>query len=35
MPDERIIELCRLWWEKAQEDLRAAERLDKCYYRNW
>ena len=27
MPDERVVELCRLWWEKAREDLLAAERL--------
>ena len=27
MPDERVIELCRLWWESAREDLQAAERL--------
>jgi HEPN domain-containing protein len=27
MPDERVVELCRLWWEKAQHDLQAAERL--------
>ncbi len=27
MPDERVVELCRLWWEKAEEDLQAAERL--------
>lgn len=27
MPDKRVIELCRLWWEKAGEDLQAAERL--------
>ena len=25
--DERVIELCRLWWSKADEDLKAAERL--------
>lgn len=27
MPDERITELCRLWWHKAESDLNAAERL--------
>ena len=27
MPVERVFELCRLWWEKASEDLQAAERL--------
>ena len=27
MPDERAIELCRLWWQKAESDLMAAERL--------
>jgi len=27
MLDERVVELCRLWWEKAEVDLAAAERL--------
>jgi HEPN domain-containing protein len=27
MSDERVIELCQLWWEKAQEDMQAALRL--------
>jgi len=32
MPDDRIERLCGLWWEKAQADLAAAERLtDLCF----
>jgi len=27
MPDERVVELSRLWWDKAEVDLAAAERL--------
>lgn len=32
MPGNRIEGLCRLWWEKAEADLAAAERLpDLCF----
>lgn len=27
MPDERVVELCRLWWDRAHSDLLAAERM--------
>lgn len=32
MPDERVVELSRLWWEKAEADLAAAERLTDLFF---